>query len=434
VALFFAVAPALAEASTYYLSGSGSNSNAGTLSRPWRTIEHADEVVKAGDTVYLRSGSYGARATKTVIDASGTAAARISWLGYPGDARPTVLGQLQITGPHNRVSGLLFDGPTGSLPGAGEDVVVWLNAAGEEFNDNEVREGAGHAGIFVSDASNFSITDNYIYSNGVTYNLDHGIYVSSGSGLIDNNVITENFAWGVQLYPDASGVTVSNNTIVGNGRGGIVVGIDSANNVLTDNIVVDNGEYGIYAYNLVGRGNVATDNLLWDQDLDTTGAGMLFDDNVIADPQFLSESDFRLENGSPAIGKGVSEDVAETASGGSPSAPDPPAPPVVEPTPPPVVEPTPPVVEPTPPVVEPTPPIVEPTPPVTEPDPPVVVEPTPPVVEPTPPVVEPTPPVVEPDPPVTKPTPPPNSGDGEASPRPRRWGSSWWWRRSHRNH
>src|ERR1051325_7473065 len=46
-------------ATTYYVSTSGSDGNNGTsLSTPWRTINKAAQTMVAGDTVYIRGGTY----------------------------------------------------------------------------------------------------------------------------------------------------------------------------------------------------------------------------------------------------------------------------------------------------------------------------------------------------------------------------------------
>src|SRR5262249_40952996 len=154
-----------------------------------------------------------------------------SWFRYPGDDRPTFLGALKVSGSYNRISGFLFDGPSGPIPVLGQEVLVWLNGDGDELDHSEVREAAWHAGVYVSSAEDFSIDHDYIHDNGVNYNLDHGIYVGSGSGSIENNLIANNLTWGVQLYPEARRVTVNHNTIVGNGRGGVIVGDEAAENL-----------------------------------------------------------------------------------------------------------------------------------------------------------------------------------------------------------
>src|SRR5262249_16466326 len=47
---------------------------------PWRTLQHAADVVRPGDTVRVQPGRYGAFR----IERSGTAACPISFLGEPG--------------------------------------------------------------------------------------------------------------------------------------------------------------------------------------------------------------------------------------------------------------------------------------------------------------------------------------------------------------
>jgi hypothetical protein len=45
-------------ATTYYVSPTGSDSNSGTLSSPFKSITKAQSVASSGDTVYLRGGTY----------------------------------------------------------------------------------------------------------------------------------------------------------------------------------------------------------------------------------------------------------------------------------------------------------------------------------------------------------------------------------------
>ena len=58
VALCLAIISLPAYATAYYVSPAGTNAAAGTKSSPFQTIQKAQEVVVAGDTVYVRGGLY----------------------------------------------------------------------------------------------------------------------------------------------------------------------------------------------------------------------------------------------------------------------------------------------------------------------------------------------------------------------------------------
>ncbi|ANS77284.1 hypothetical protein AWM70_16105 [Paenibacillus yonginensis] len=54
-----AAAPsAAAVGAVYYVATNGSDSNAGTMDAPWKTLQHAADVVPPGSTVYARGGVY----------------------------------------------------------------------------------------------------------------------------------------------------------------------------------------------------------------------------------------------------------------------------------------------------------------------------------------------------------------------------------------
>ena len=43
---------------TYYVSPSGSDTSPGTETQPWQTIQKAADTLVAGDTVYIKAGTY----------------------------------------------------------------------------------------------------------------------------------------------------------------------------------------------------------------------------------------------------------------------------------------------------------------------------------------------------------------------------------------
>ncbi len=65
---------------TLYVSATGSDSNDGSATNPFRTLQQAANVVTAGDTVIVRAGNY----TGFNLPTSGTASARITFRGESG--------------------------------------------------------------------------------------------------------------------------------------------------------------------------------------------------------------------------------------------------------------------------------------------------------------------------------------------------------------
>jgi len=72
----------LQNGSTYYVATTGDDSNLGTESQPWRTIQKAANTLVAGDTVYIRAGTYN---EQVVPQNSGTSVAWITYSAYPGE-------------------------------------------------------------------------------------------------------------------------------------------------------------------------------------------------------------------------------------------------------------------------------------------------------------------------------------------------------------
>ena len=86
-----ALAAGNARATDYYVATTGSDSNAGTMAAPWATLQKGINTAVAGDTVYIRGGTY--RVTTPAnsgagvnFSKSGTSDAnRIRYWAYPGE-------------------------------------------------------------------------------------------------------------------------------------------------------------------------------------------------------------------------------------------------------------------------------------------------------------------------------------------------------------
>ncbi len=306
------------------------------VAQPGPNLKAFVNSLTPGDVGCLRAGVHGARGAEIFMTASGTQASPITLRGYPGEAMPTILGYFPIGGQYIVISGLLFDGPTGLVNAnppnpAVERSPIAVYGSNVEINHSEIRNSLSRAGIYLQDAYNTRLIGNYIHDNGNfsdpgTANLDHGIYFGSGSGLIANNLIERNYAFGVHLYPSASNVIVQQNTIVRNGRSGVIIGgwttncpntgcpPQPTNNLIVNNIIAFNAYYAFQSFELTTTGHIIKNNILWgnaggdipsDERL-TRGLTFVNQNNNIADPRFVAASNYRLQNGSPAIDAALS--------------------------------------------------------------------------------------------------------------------------------
>src|SRR5689334_255747 len=76
--------PAAAWPAQIYVAVAGSDSGAGTFASPYRTIPKAVTAAAAGDTIYVRGGTY-TLTTTISISKSGNSANRYHLFAYPGE-------------------------------------------------------------------------------------------------------------------------------------------------------------------------------------------------------------------------------------------------------------------------------------------------------------------------------------------------------------
>ena len=182
----------------------GNDSNPGTISQPWRTIQHAVDSVLSGDTIYVRSGIYeGVR-----IEHSGTSSEYITLRSYPAEA--VIINSPGPSNVHNsiieietwdgdgRVSYWIIDGF--EVTGAnsyGIDLrgTYYIIIRNNKVHNNNV------TGIFTAFSYFTTIQKNESYSNG-----EHGIYISNSSDYVTilRNVIHHNYSCGIHMNGDES--------------------------------------------------------------------------------------------------------------------------------------------------------------------------------------------------------------------------------------
>lgn len=283
----------------YYIAPNGSDSNPGTIAQPWLHMDAASSKMHAGDTVYLRGGTYSGAMTITV---SGTAAAPMNFIGYPGESAILTNPASNGTAATLTAQGayLTFDHlKITSLRNPGFAVSVDPSAQYVTFSNCEMY-GVANSGVLVIGGHN-TFVRNSIHDNGSHDVLDHGIYVDGPYNTVRQNRVFNNWMFGIQLYNGyGAGSPAGHNTIEGNfsyhnGYGakaamgiaysaGIVVADLHTDDVIRNNVLCDNADYAImvianqpnnaytgnvscynhsggFAFDAPGTGNTATGNI-----------------------------------------------------------------------------------------------------------------------------------------------------------------------------
>ncbi len=209
----------------YYISPSGSDSNSGTLSSPWKTIRYASSRLSPGDTLYVRGGTYtGEGSGSSVPFRSGTSSAPVTVKAYPGES-PVFDGGLSI-----------------------QYLMVFSNV-GYVVIDGITVQRYAYGGIYIySGANNITIQNCTFRNIGTNANQHHGVYISSpnvSNVTVRNNLFQNNAGAGIHAWhgPNANGVRIYNNVITG-GQWGIILG-DGAQNIEIYNNTIDHTDYGI---------------------------------------------------------------------------------------------------------------------------------------------------------------------------------------------
>jgi hypothetical protein len=271
-----------AQGATYYVSTSGSDANAGTVDQPWRTVLKGVTSLKAGDTLYLRGGTYVERIMSPKISV-GTATAHIRMRAYPGE-RPVIQGLFWMTGP----SYWDFNGINVTWDPArntkDEHMVKLVNGVGWSFRRAEVWGAHSYADLLVAstvpgEPTDWVVARNCIHDNYGALDHENGdqlIYVNThntGGGYVRRNVLfNAPNGMGVKLgsadeaEEGPNGVTVAYNTIYDTNQS-ILVAWTAQNNDIYRNLMdkVDLGISPVYGnvrgYQLTGANNTVHDNL-----------------------------------------------------------------------------------------------------------------------------------------------------------------------------
>jgi Right handed beta helix region len=287
----------------------GSNSNPGTVAKPFATVEKLAGSLRPGQTGCLRAGIYD---RDVEIVKGGTTVAPVTITSFPGE-RATIAGRVYVaeTANHLVVQQLDLDGRNeGNLPSP------TVNGDFVTFRENDVTN--QHTSIcFLLGSREWGaargtvIERNRIHNCGELppTNHHHGIYVEMSDGArITDNWIYDNADRGIQLFPDAHDSYVAHNVIDGNGQG-VMFSRQSSNNVVELNVITNPTiRYTLESFELTGTGNIARRNCLWStRHWGNSGVQLEIQvpvlESLVTEPSYVAREvkDFRLQPGSPCI-------------------------------------------------------------------------------------------------------------------------------------
>jgi len=278
--------------SSFYVSTTGNDSNPGTQTAPWRTVQHAADTARAGSTVNVRGGIY---EELVAIKASGNATdGFITFRSYPGetavlDARHfTPAGRSAVltieSRSYIRIKGFEIRNfrtaehrlaPLGiSVMGAGSHIELLKNNVHNIEQTFEGRDAPGSGGngfgiaVYGTDAKT-PITDLIIDGNEV-----HHLQTGSSESLVVNGNVT-NFRITHNVVHDNNNIGID---VIGFERTAPDPAVDQARDgVVSGNLV----------YNITSRGNPAYRN---DESSDGIyvdgGTRILIEQNVMHDVDF----------------------------------------------------------------------------------------------------------------------------------------------------
>lgn len=377
--VFFVLLCVSAEAAVYYVNNQDANAadaNPGSIDAPWRTIQHAADVVNPGDTVIVKPGVYN---ESVKVSRGGTSTAPVVFKGEPGAV-------MDGTGLTNDNDWTTWYNGNGFVNVAWNQQNGWWDFAPVDYVQIEGFEIRNYRiGIFIEELWD-DVTSQYYGANGwviknniIHDNTDQGIEIWGGSAPESANAITGNYLYnnywadihnhhysvvegnialshatgqnirscGALSYSGES-QKVMNNTVM-NGRYGILV--ELANSEYKNNIIMNNQRYvytdeygqtyeeGGYAFhfrprdfsdislvtisyndvynNYAAVGNYKSTLFSAISDLPPTAAV----GNISADPLFVNNTgdhtgDYHLTASSPCIDAGDPAD-AVPAGGGS---------------------------------------------------------------------------------------------------------------------
>lgn len=219
LALVLWIIPALASSATYYVAPTGNNANNGSEAAPWATVKKAVDTMVAGDTTYLRGGTF-VETAEVRFARSGTASAPITLQAYPNET-PIISFSDPSNGTHRVViwnssganvaigwiviEGITFaDCAVGVRFYSAHDVTVRNNA----FRNNRYHGMLGNGIRILVDRNIFNHNGGFDTCSPIPGGCirEHGLYLQGSDITITNNLFYDNLAYGIVLNGSSSAV------------------------------------------------------------------------------------------------------------------------------------------------------------------------------------------------------------------------------------
>ncbi len=219
----------------FYVSTTGNDLNPGTLDEPWKTIQHAANRALAGDTVYIRGGTY--HEAVTIVGTGSQSSGALVFQSYPGEQ--AIIDGTSVPWPGMRLRGLV------SLLNEHNYVIV----EGLEVRNfsSSIATQVPVGILFVGSGTGDKILNNTV----------HGIVETAG---------TEGEALGISVSGNATtpiaDVTVSGNVLYGLKLGraeSLLFDGDVEGFTASSNTIHDNDNIGIDATGFYGSGPAGHD-------------------------------------------------------------------------------------------------------------------------------------------------------------------------------
>jgi hypothetical protein len=258
----------------FFVSTTGDDAHAGSISAPWRTIGAALSRLRPGDTLYVRGGVYVERVKLDVP--AGRPGAPIVVRAY-GNELPFIVGQLWLgEASYWTISGINV---AWSATDPDEPMVRMFGGTNWEYRDSILVGAHSTSDLHIDDGPRndlgaWAVVDNCIADTVPTNgpNQDHNVYVDdmgqspNPRGLIAHNIIfgAPN-GRGIKLGPGGTSggprnVLVRDNTIASD-IDNISISQGTSNIVITQNLLVGARDASLEGFELSGTHNVAFNNV-----------------------------------------------------------------------------------------------------------------------------------------------------------------------------